>query len=266
MPRRTPIIALLTDFGLSDHYVGVVKSVLLDLVPSVQIIDLTHGITPGGIREGAYTLWAAAPYLPAGAVVLAIVDPGVGTDRRVLMLQAQRHTWIAPDNGLLDMVRGEDPKARSYEPKSTMLHQLSRREISTTFHGRDVFAPLAGALARGDRMPAVGRRVMLAPAPAWKASTLEPSVSPEILTVDRFGNIVTNIVIPQGCEPRDVVRMVGVGNIMVSHSIRAYQDGAENTPSMIRGSSGLLEVVVRGGSASTLLRAQVQTTVRVMWS
>ncbi len=265
MPRRTPIIALLTDFGLTDHFVGVVKSILLDLVPSVRFIDLTHGITPGGIREGAYTLWAAAPYLPPGAIVLAIVDPGVGSDRRVLMLQAQKHNWIAPDNGLLDMVRGEDSKARTFVPERSTLQRLSRIEISTTFHGRDVFAPLAGALARGDRMPQLGRRVSLAPAPAWKSTALDPSVSPEILTVDRFGNIVTNIVIPQGREPRNVVRTVGVGNIMVSQSIRAYQDGAENAPSMIRGSSGLLEIVVRNGSASTLLRAQAQSTVRVMW-
>lgn len=262
MPRRIPIVALLTDYGLSDHYVGVIKSVLLDILPTVRIIDINHDISPGSIREGAYALWATAPYLPAGTTVLAVVDPGVGTDRRIVMLQALGSSWIAPDNGLLDLVRGEDPKAKAFMPKHAVLRRIVRDDVSTTFHGRDIFAPLAAAVASGRRLSQLGTPVALTPVAGWRASSTEPA---SIMTIDRFGNIVTNIEIPQGREPRDVVRMVGVGNIMVSRSIRTYHEATENAPCMIRGSSGLLEVVVRNGSASRLLRAHEQSPVRVMW-
>ena len=265
MPRRAPIIALLTDFGLSDHFVGVLKSVLLDRIPSARIIDITHGIEPGRIRQGAFALWSSAPYLPKGSVVLAVVDPGVGTDRRIHMMKTPNQTWIAPDNGLLDMVRGETPDAKCFVPKESALKQICRIDTSTTFHGRDIFAPLAAAIAGGTRLTHVGRSVVVGPPVPWQASAANPVVTPEIISVDRFGNIITNIIVPPGKEPRDVLRSVGVGNIMVSHSIRTYSEAPENTPSLIRGSTGLLEVVVRNASASTLLRAHDRTLLRVVW-
>jgi S-adenosylmethionine hydrolase len=264
--RRPPLIALLTDFGLSDHFVGVMKGVVLQRLPNARFIDITHAIEPGRVRQGAFALWAAAPYLPVGAVVVAVVDPGVGTDRDILLFAGKRLTCIAPDNGLLDLVRADEPAAPTYVPSRAALSKLALPDLSSTFHGRDVFAPLGAALAGGSRPSALGRRTKLPPPNPWKASRSDLSVAAEIMTIDRFGNLITNIIVPPGRSIHEVVRMVGVGKIMVSQSIRSYHEAPYNTPCLIRGSSGLLEIVVKGRSASLLLSAHDRTPLQAIWA
>ncbi|MCU0452270.1 MAG: SAM-dependent chlorinase/fluorinase [Bacteroidetes bacterium] len=264
--RRPPVIALLTDFGLSDHFVGVMKGVIVQRLPDARFIDITHAVEPGRIRQGAFTLWNAASYLPEGSVVLAVVDPGVGTDRGISILRTGRLTFVAPENGLLDLVRSDDPRATAFRPTSRTISRLSLPDPSSTFHGRDIFAPLAASLAGGQRAERLGTRTRLPEAGPWRATPAAPAVAPEIMSVDRFGNLITNIALPGGREIHRTVRMVSIGKIMVSQAIRAYDEAPENTPCLIRGSSGLLEVVVRGRSASVLLGAHDRTPVRVVWT
>jgi hypothetical protein len=264
--RRPQVIALLTDFGLSDHFVGVMKAVILRRVPQARLIDISHGIEPGRVRQGAFTLWAASPYLPEGTVVLAVVDPGVGTERPVSILSTKRLTAVAPENGLLDLLRAEEPRSVTYRPTGRALARLSLPDISTTFHGRDVFAPLAAELAAGSKPERIASRVRLTPPAPWQAAPSNPDVAAEVMTIDRFGNLITNIRIPAGIAVEQVVKMLSVGKIMVSRAVRNYDEAPENTPCLIRGSSGLLEVVVRGRSASLLLGAHDRTPIQVVWA
>lgn len=264
--RRPPVIALLTDFSLSDHFVGVMKGVLLQRLPMARLLDITHAIEPGRIRQGAFALWAAAPYLPDGTVVLAVVDPGVGTDRPVSILSTKRLTFVAPENGLLDLVRSGEPKAAAYRPTARALARISLPDLSATFHGRDIFAPLAAELAGGMKPERIGKRVHLAPPPEWRATSADRDVAAEIMAIDRFGNLITNISIPPGVDVEKKIRMLSIGKIMVSLAVRTYEDAPENTPCLIRGSSGLLEVVVRGRSASLLLGAHDRTPIQAVWA
>ncbi len=264
--RRPPIIALLTDFGLSDHFVGVMKGVLLQRVPGASLIDITHAVEPGRIRQGAFSLWAATPYLPEDCVVLAVVDPEVGTDRPLIILKTKGLTFVAPENGLLDLVRADVPGAIPYRPHAIALKRLMLPDISTTFHGRDVLAPLAAALAGGRRPDELGKRIRLPKPDAWMATPTNPSVAAEIMSIDRFGNVITNISIPARKDIHQVVRMVSIGKIMVSQAIKTYAEAPDNSPCLLRGSSGLLEVVVRGRSASLLLGAHDRTPVQAVWA
>lgn len=263
--RRPPVVAILTDFGLSDHFVGVMKGVILQRIPNARLIDITHAIEPGRIRQGAFALWCAAPYLPKGAIVLAVVDPGVGTDRAISILRSGHLTFVAPENGLLDLVRSDDPQASTFKPTAKALARLSLPDASSTFHGRDIFAPLAASLAAGSRAHQLGKPVRVARPGPWRATSTDRNVVPEIMTIDRFGNLITNIALPPRMEIHRTVRMVSIGKIMVSRAIASYDEAPENTPCLIRGSSGLLEVVVRGRSASLLLGAHDRTPVQVVW-
>lgn len=264
--RRLPVIALLTDFGLTDHFVGVMKAVILRRLPHARLIDLTHAIEPGRIRQAAFELWAAAPYLPDGTVVLAVVDSGVGTDRPVSILSTNRLTFVAPENGLLNLVRSEGTRSVAYRPTARALTRLALPDLSTTFHGRDIFAPLAAELASGTKPDRIGKRIHPAPPVAWKATAAHREVAAEIMSIDRFGNLITNIPVPAGVAVEKVVRMLSIGKIMVSLAVRTYDEAPENTPCLIRGSSGLVEVIVRGRSASLLLSAHDRTPIQAVWA
>jgi S-adenosylmethionine hydrolase len=264
--RRPPVIALLTDFGLSDHFVGVMKGVILQRLPTAQLLDITHAIEPGRIRQGAFVLWSAAPYLPDDTVVLAVVDPGVGTDRPVSVVRSRRLTFVGPENGLFDLVRADDRTCATYRPSATSLAKWSYPDRSTTFHGRDIFAPLAAELAAGRAPERIGKRVRADRPDPWRATRSNPSVAAEIMAIDRFGNLITNIELPSGQPIHSTVRMVSIGKIMVSQAIRTYDEAPDTTPCLIRGSSGLLEVVVRGRSASLLLGAHDRTPIQVVWA
>lgn len=190
--RRGPIVTLTTDFGLADHYVGAMKGVILGRYPEARIVDVSHEIPAFSIWSGAYTIDQAAPYFPAGSVHVVVIDPGVGTLRRAILLEASGQHFIAPDNGVLSLVLRRDPNAVAREITNTALFLPN---VSSTFHGRDIFAPVAAAVAAGSSSPeSVGAIVKdvqvldridpVETGPGRKAGT--------VLSIDHFGNVITN--------------------------------------------------------------------------
>jgi len=243
-----PIITLLTDFGLSDSYVPEVKGVLLSRAPSAVLVDVTHQVAPGDVRAGQYLLARAWRRFPAGTVHLAIVDPGVGTTRRALAALAGGHWFVAPDNGLLSFL--ESPRFVSLPVPS---------DAAPTFHGRDVFAPAAAALASGKRLEDLGSPITDAthtplPTPHHDGT----AVMGEVLYVDRFGTLISNIPGPD-VEPGVRSRVAGtdVGSLR-----RTFGDVERGTLVALVGSGGTVEIAVRDGSAARLLGVGVGAEVR----
>jgi len=189
---RPPIITLTTDFGLTDHYVGVMRGVLLSRCPDARVVDITHEIAPFSLYGGAFAVDQAAPYFPEGTIHLVVVDPGVGTARKPLLVEAMGQIFIAPDNGVLSLIAARDGNLRAREIANRDLWLPSP---SNTFHGRDIFAPVAAALASGAaQVPDVGpelERIQLLP--DLEPVLQEPGVwRGKVLNVDRFGNVITN--------------------------------------------------------------------------
>jgi len=252
---RRCVVSILTDFGLSDPYVGVMKGVILGINPLAVPVDLSHEVPPQSIRIGAFMLEASWRYFPEGTVHLAVVDPGVGTDRAPIVVSAGNHLFVGPDNGLFTPVFETFPDARAWRLEASV-YRLPRP--SMTFHGRDVFAPAAAWLSRGVPPGQFG--------PVWpsplRLEALQPVVQEgridgEVSHVDRFGNLVTNI-------PGELVRgarwEVQVSGERVSVH-RTYGDVLEGAPLGLIGSFDRVEVSVRGGSAAE--RFQVGVGARV---
>jgi S-adenosyl-L-methionine hydrolase (adenosine-forming) len=186
-----PVIALLSDFGSRDHYAGTMKGVILGICPEATLVDITHEVTAHDVLEGALQLAATYRYFPAGTVFLAVVDPGVGSARRGIAVEAGDYRFVAPDNGVLTEVLRDLPPRRVVELSE---RRYARPTVTRTFEGRDRFAPAAAWLAKGTQLAALGRAVtdvhqIRIPVPEVTGSTLRGVV----LVVDRFGNLVTNI-------------------------------------------------------------------------
>jgi S-adenosyl-L-methionine hydrolase (adenosine-forming) len=258
-----PTIALLSDFGLRDSYVGVVKAVIVGINPQARLIDVTHEIPGHNIREGAYALWSSYRFFPQGTIFLAVVDPGVGTDRAILIAQTIDHTFLVPDNGILDLVRAEGRVNSVHAFQTSEPGQKWKRyvrgESSRTFHGRDVFAPVAAHLSLGVRPEQIGDA---RPLPSPSLGFCDPSLgagNPCVLHIDTFGNIITNIR-SAGAEK---LRGLSLGRRKVTGWIATYEEGHSEKARLIAGSSGLVEVVVRGGSAAKALKADLGTPIRL---
>ncbi len=246
------VVALLTDFGARDQYVAVVKGVLLTRNPRLTLVDISHDVTPQGIGQAAYLLWAAYRYLPPGTVFLVVVDPGVGTDRPILIVRTDRYTFVAPDNGVLDMVMSEESRVECFQGTEGSLRWLSPGPVSRTFHGRDVFAPVAAELSRGVPPEQLGVRVAV-------PSVVNPFVdgstgraTAQILHIDRFGTVITNVRVTSATadgRPREV----RIGRRTLSRWVDTYADAPADAPVLMVGSSGLLEIAVRNGSAAETL-------------
>ncbi|HXV90745.1 MAG TPA: SAM-dependent chlorinase/fluorinase [Gemmatimonadales bacterium] len=243
------VITLLTDYGLRDSYVAEVKAVLLSRAPGAMLVDITHDVPAGDVRAGQYLLARAWHRFPEGTVHLAIVDPGVGTARRALAGAVAGHLFVGPDNGLLSSL-----------PAGVRWVALPvPAEASATFHGRDVFAPAAARLASGEHLEGLGppaTDVSRSPLPAPRFDGA--AWVGEVVYVDRFGTLVTNL-------PGDVVepgvRLV-VGDREVGALRRTFGDVDPGHLVAFVGSGGTIEVAVRNGSAERLLGAGVGTTVR----
>jgi len=264
------IITLLTDFGLEDEYVGVVKGVILSIHPSAGIVDITHQLSPHDLTGAALTLGAAYPYFPKRTVHMVVVDPGVGSSRRIVGLEAGEHVFIAPDNGVLTRVLDEEhvERAVSIEQTGYFLDSVSR-----TFHGRDVFAPVAARLAAGLDLGELGpsidpREDMVRLEMTQPYVTSEGRLMGEVMMTDRFGNLMTNI------KPGDVqsfLRRTGAERIDIrigSGEIRGVSDCyacvALHQPLCIIGSRGYLEISVNGGSAAEYFKAGKKEPVRIL--
>ncbi len=184
-------IALVTDFGTTDIYSGVMKAVMLGIHPQAQFIDLTHGIEPQNVRQAAFALMNAFQYFPAGTVFLVVVDPGVGSRRRPVAIMAGEYAFVAPDNGVVSYALSQLPEARAVE---IAVPETQRTVISRTFHGRDVFAPAAARLALGHALETLGEPVdQLFRLPMPQLIVDGTAVLGEVVHVDRFGNLVTSI-------------------------------------------------------------------------
>ena len=249
MPKKRVsrnLIALLTDFGDSDHYAGTMKGVILSINPRATIVDISHNVSPQNIQQAGYLLWASYQYFPKGTIFACIVDPGVGTDRKIVGVETDKFVFLAPDNGLLDMVLFQEEIRRSYEIESPP--RIGSTPISTTFHGRDIFAPLAASLSLGKSLSQFGKPcTMKKPASVFHA--IEKNDSPaRILHIDRFGNIITNI--PAQYFGQCTIR---IGRSKISRGVQSYAEAPLDNPVIIVGSSGLLEIALRDGSAADKL-------------
>ncbi len=232
-------VFFLSDFGTSDVYAGVVEAVIASIAPAARVVHLTHGVPPQNLRNASWQLFAAAPHLPRGSIVLAVVDPGVGSARRAVVVETERLVFVAPDNGLLEAALATDPAVRAFALEAPALRLA---EVSSTFHGRDVFGPAAAHLARGVDPAAFG------PAVSELVRTgLAPSRDRrgEVWTFDRFGNAITTIV----SAPASALR---IGNRSLPYRTH-YAEVARGEALALAGSSGLVEISVREGSAREAL-------------
>jgi hypothetical protein len=249
VPVSAPIVTLSTDFGTRDGYVGAVKGAILARCPDARLVDLAHDIAPGDVAHAAFCLGESAPYFPPGAIHLVVVDPGVGSARRGLACAIGAHVFVAPDNGVLSRVlaRGDPVRAFSLERPEHW-----RADPSPVFHGRDVFGPVAGALAAGAPIASFGPEVPsgeLARAP-WPEPRRERGAwIGAVVHVDRFGNLATSIPLDPAAQG---AAEVGGRRIALA---RTYADVARGALVALRGSSGLLELAVNGGSAADALGA-----------
>ena len=254
------IVTLLTDFGTRDHYVAAMKGVLLDTNSALTLVDITHEVTPHNVREAGYILASTFQAFPTGTIHLAVVDPGVGGKRRALAAAGARYLFVGPENGLFD-------RAFALEPPRVVVSlenpDYRRPQVSATFHGRDIFAPAAGHLSLGVPLenlgPVVSYRIQTASPPRLGE---EDRVEGEIIHVDRFGNLIADIEIPSN-ERLESNLEVSVGGRRVLVGPRTYDEAAPADPFAMRGSSGHLEVAIRGGSAVEVLGQGVGTPVCV---
>jgi hypothetical protein len=253
MPRR--IVTFLSDFGDTDWFVGVVHGVLYSLAPDAHVVDLAHSVPPGNIARAAFMLEAAAADFPAGTVHLAVVDPGVGTDRRALAVAAYEQWFVGPDNGLLEWALGA-PGAQAHALTEA---RFFRAPVSRTFHGRDVFAPVAAAIARGEKLAAFGPRVTdPVRLPAHDPVRRGDALVGRVVFLDRFGNALTNLTaraIAQafGADADDAGFQVSVLDRRLSGLARSYGDAPVGALVAIIGSSGRLEIAQVGGAATMRL-------------
>jgi S-adenosylmethionine hydrolase len=247
-----PTIALLSDFGLVDHYVGAMKGAVLTVCPDATLVDVVHELPAHDVEAGALALDASYRHFPAGTVFLAVVDPGVGTERRPVALGAGRWLFVGPDNGLFTLVLETHPHARVHLLANPMLYRLP---VSPVFHGRDLFAPTAGHLARGLPLEEVGPRVedpvRLA---ARRATRTGAGLEGTILRADRFGNLVTSVAETdlEALAGPDLGRLEVVMGGTSLPFVRAYGEVGEGSACALLGSSGRLEIAVNRGRADAL--------------
>jgi S-adenosyl-L-methionine hydrolase (adenosine-forming) len=252
-----PIITLTTDFGLHDHFVGTLKGVILDILPEAEIVDICHSVEAFDILDGALTLAQAYKYFPYRTVHLVVVDPGVGGTRRPVVASTDRHNFVAPDNGVLSTVYGDEPKI---QVRHVTAQHYFLQPVSHTFHARDIFAPVAGYLAKGADPakfgPAISDYVRFSlPKPT---PTGENTWRGVVLKVDRFGNLITNIspaeapILFQGNPPPF---KIVIGDSEITQLREAYSDGAAGEVFAIEGSMGYLEIATNQASAAKLLSA-----------
>lgn len=252
---NTRPIALLTDFGTRDYYVGAMKGVVLSINPAAVIVDLTHDVPPQDIREAAFTLRACYRDFPIGTIFVAVVDPGVGSGRRAIVVESEGYYFVAPDNGLLSLFFGSECQAYDITEK-----RFFREAVSSTFHGRDIFAPVGAHLSLGvapaEFGPEISDQIYL---PDTLPRAIEGGIAGAVINIDRFGNIVTNIT-PADLPPEFTVSINGR---VIEKRCRYYAEAAEGEIFSIVGSAGFLEISVRNGSAASELSLKAGDAVIV---
>ena len=259
------IITLTTDFGLNEHYVGAMKGVICGINPSAQLVDITHSVQSFDILDGAIAISQAYSYFPADSVHLVVVDPGVGSARRPIVAKVGTHIFVAPDNGVLSLVYERE---ESISVRHITSDHYFRQPVSSTFHGRDIFAPVAAYLSKGVELAKFGDEVtdyirFAAPRPkpagpnSWKGA---------VLKTDKFGNLITNITpkdIPRLFEASPPAFKITVGKAEVTRLSTNYAAGAQGEIFALLGSTGFLEISVNRGSAARTTGAEKGAEVSV---
>jgi S-adenosylmethionine hydrolase len=258
---RQPLITLTTDFGLRGHFAGAMKGVILRIEPRARIVDISHEVAPYAIAEGAFALAQAYRWFPAGTIHVAVVDPGVGTPRRPLLVQAAGQFFVAPDNGLLSMIYARE----KHRVRAVSAEKFFLKPVSRTFHGRDVFAPVAAHLARGVKPPQFGKLISDYRRSGFgmPVQTSEKTWEGAVLVVDRFGNLTTNFPVE---EFRAILAgrfEVSVGTGLVRRYASSYEAGGEGELFVIEGSSGYLEIASRQASAAQLTNCAAEAKVQL---
>ncbi len=257
MPRS--IITLTTDFGLSDHFVGTMKGVILARHPAATLVDITHEIRPYAISEGAFAIAEAYRYFPKKTVHVIVVDPGVGTARRPILAEAAGQYFIAPDNGVLSMVYArEKHRVRAI---TSVRHFL--KPVSQTFHGRDVFAPTAALLGRGTPPARFGKLIQ----DYCRQRFAEPVRTGKrfwhgaVLKVDHFGNLITNFHVDAFPQVRTRPFQLSCGQAAIGALAGTFAEGAPGEPVLVVGSSGYLEIAMNQGAAAKALGCETGSPV-----
>jgi S-adenosylmethionine hydrolase len=256
-----PIITLTTDYGTDDHLVGVLKGVILKINPEVQIVDITHGVASFDVLDGAMAIANAYAYFPPRTIHVVVVDPGVGTERRPLLVSGQNQYFIAPDNGVLSAVY---EKEQNFVVRHLTAEHYFLQPVSKTFHGRDIFAAVAGWLSKNWQPASMGEEItdfkrFALPRPKEADGLLKGVV----LKVDSFGNLITNFKsedLPEGAMEKGEIKLQ-VGTHAVSKLVPTFANGDAGEAIAYVGSSGLLEIGVNKGSASKTLGIGRGTTV-----
>jgi S-adenosylmethionine hydrolase len=273
MSGTPPIITLTTDFGVQDPYVAAMKGAILTINPAVRLVDVSHAIRPQAIDQAVFILAAAWPHFPPGAIHVAVVDPTVGGPRRALALRTGTATFVGPDNGVLSAALGDDvraaagdsPDGRVRLPAGCRAVALTneryfRSPVSSTFHGRDIFGPVAAHLSLGVALEELGEPVeQIVALPPFRAHTQpDGSLRGRVLHIDAFGNLITDVRLEDLPSGNAVVEVAGRTIEGVSAT---YEPGADLRA--VSGSSGYLEIAAPGGSAAALLKASLGEIVVV---
>ncbi len=256
-----PVITLLTDFGNRDGFVGIVKGVILQRAPGAVLVDLSHDIPPQDIRAAALVLRSAVPYFPSGTIHLAVVDPGVGTSRRALCIVTQEAFFIGPDNGVLTFAAPPSQRLAVY---SLEREEWFLKPTSRTFHGRDVFAPVAGLLAAGTPASALGPRVGEIVELPWPMPLRGGNeILGEVLYVDRFGNLITNLGVSDFTDFSSECVWINVAGRRIRGIVPTYSHLAPGEIGALFSSWGLLEIAQREGDAARELGVGIGARVTV---
>jgi S-adenosylmethionine hydrolase len=249
-----PIITLTTDFGTSDHLVGSMKGVILNINPATRIVDINHGVAPYDILDGALSIASTYKYFPPRTIHVIVVDPGVGTERRPLLVSAEKQYFVAPDNGVLSLI---------YEHESCTVRHISAEHyflnpVSPTFHGRDIFAPTAAWLGKAFQTEAFGEEItdyVRFSMPKAKPSGL--AIKGVVLRVDAFGNLMTNLTaedVPAAMAASGEIKLA-VNGKEIRKFVRTFGLGGPGEPVALFGSAGYLEIAVNRGHAARTLGA-----------
>ena len=251
------LITLTTDFGTADWFVGTMKGVIAGANPGARVIDLTHGIAPGDIRAGAFALMASCHFFPKGTVHLAVVDPGVGSARRAVAVKTADYFFVGPDNGVLSWALARQ--------KVRAIHLLEKAQyflkpVSRTFHGRDIFAPVAAHLSRRVALEKLGPALPEYLCLPWpEPRRTRGGIEGEIVCIDRFGNCITNL------DGGLIEQAGGSASVLLGRRrlplVSFYQAVAPGKPVAVIGSTGFLEIAVNGGSAARRLKLKAGSAV-----
>lgn len=257
--KTNGIITLTTDFGLSDGYVGAMKGVILNIYPEANLIDISHNILPHNLIHGTIVISSSYSYFPQGTIHLFIVDPGVGSSRKPILIQTNSYYFIGPDNGVLEyLVRG-----KLFE-KYTL--KESNHKISRTFHGRDIFAPAAAILASQNNINIIAEKMIdnLVKLNFPEPRIDEMSISGEILYIDYFGNLITNIKIGKDINEIQRINSILIEDIEIKDFVQYYEQGENNKLFFLINSSDYIEIATKSGSAKNLLKTSIGEKVKIL--